>query len=733
MVRCRRHRARQSQLERGAKVEEQHSGPTLTIRHTGQVLPLPQSPVPVGRAPDNVIVLSDPQVSRHHATFFWQGGVHYVQDHGSANGTFVDGKRITGTVPLHDGVTVRMGNTIFEVHLPAAPAPGGTQAAPATVSYAGGSGRPVWPIVLGLLLAGIVVVGLTIAAILLVTSGGAPDVVIQSPQEGEEVALGSEIMLQASATGKDIVGLELQVNGVQVTSAASADPGGDSSLTVSQPWRFDQAGLQVISAIAHTAKGESNEPVQVRITVVESLSQATPTATRSPQDSGPLPDLTVAAARIELETGGACNYASTQLGVRVEVQNVGAADAGPFVVEVNGAQQNVAGLPAGQTASLWFPGYNAAGENVVSVDVHNQAAESNEDNNHFAQQLPVPTLPPTCTPPPPDSTDTPTPPPTRTPPPTPTPTRTPPPTATPTPTLTPTPSPTPTPTFTPTPTEVPPQYDLYVRRMDFSNNPTVGETIEMTVMIATSINPPGGPLFPASHFRWRQGPAYPWQEEVCPESTTSAACVKTVSFTYSTAGDYLVEVEADSRNEVRETDEGNNARSWTLTINPAVSSALLFDFETYPNGTPTGADTYLNGNEFQDWGVYLQGATADQAGCGGAATDPIIRRDLYGLSGAFLTTAAPGNPDMCNFGPITIYFTGPAHSVTLTFAGATGTYTLEAYDSGGGFLGAANRDAVAYGGTFDVTFDAAGNDIAYVTLSGPPGALTLITQVMYAW
>ncbi len=711
-------------------MEQQPNGPTLTIRHTGQVFPLPQAPVPVGRAPDNVIVLSDPQASRHHATFFWQGGVYYLQDHGSANGTFVDGKRITGTVPLHDGATVRMGDTVFAVHLPAAPSPGRTQAAPATVSYAGtaeGGGRAVLPIVLGLLLAGIVVVGLAVAAILLITSGGTPDVAIQSPQEGAEVALGSEIVLQASASGKDIVGLELQVNGLLAASATSADPGGDSSLTVSQPWRFEQTGPQIISAVAHTAKGKSSEPVQVRITVVEALSQATPTATRSPQDSGPLPDLTVAAARIELETGGDCAYVSTQLGVRVEVQNVGAADAGPFVVEVNGAQQNVAGLPAGQTASLWFPGYNATGENVVSVDVHDQVVESNEDNNRLAQQLPLPTLPPTCTPPPPDSTDTPTPTPTLTPSPTSTPT------PTPTPTWTPTPSPTPTPTFTPTPTEVPPQYDLYVRRMDFSNNLMVGEVIEMTVMIATDINPPGGPLFPASHFRWRQGPAYPWQEEVCPESTTSAACVKTVSFTYSTAGDYLVEVEADNRNEVRETDEGNNARSWTLTINPAASSAFLLDFETYPNGAPTGADTYLNGDEFLDWGVYLEGAPADQAGCGGVATDPIIRRDLYGLSGAFLTTAAPGDPDMCNFGPVTIYFTGLAHTVTLTFAGATGTYTLEAYDNGDGFLGTANRDAVAYGGTFDITFTTAGNDIAYVTLSGPPSALTLITQVAYEW
>ena len=706
-------------------MEQHESGPILIIRHTGQVFPLPQTPVPVGRDPDNIIVLSDPQVSRHHATFFWQGGVYYVQDHGSANGTFVDEQRISGTVPLRDGVTVRMGDTVFDVRLPAASPPAGTMTS-STISYAGAAesgGRSVLPIVLGLLLAGIVVVLLTIAAILLLTSGsGTPNVVIQSPQEGEQIALGREVVLQASAAdAKDIVGLELKVNGVLVASAASPDPDGVSSLTISQPWDFGQPGPYVVSAVAYTAKGKSSEPVQVNITVVETLGQATPTATRSPQDSGPLPDLTVASAKIELETGGACSYSSTQLGVRVEIQNIGAADAGPFIVETNGAQQSVAGLPAGQTASLWFPGYNATAENVVSVDVHNQVVESNEDNNHFAQQLPVPTLPPTCTPPPPDATATPTPTPTLTP------------SSTPTPTPTPTASLTPTPPPTPTPTQIPPQYDLYVRRMDFSPNPMVGDTIEMTVMIATDINPPGGPLFPASHFRWRQGPGYPWQEEVCPENTTYASCSKSVYFSYSAAGDYLVEVEADNRNEVRETNEGNNAASWLLTVNPQVGAAFAFDFETYPDGTPTGADTYLNGDEFLDWGVFLEGAAPSQAGCGGAATEPIIRRGMYGLSGAFLTTAAPSDPDMCNFGPLTVRFTNLVQRATLTFAGATGTYVLSAYDSSGGFLGSATQDAVAYGGTFDVTLGATTNNIAYVTLSGPAGALTLITQVAYEW
>jgi hypothetical protein len=113
----------------------------------------------------------------------------------------------------------------------------------------------------------------------------------------------------------------------------------------------------------------------------------------------PLPDLTVNSMGITLETGGDCNYTSTQLGVRVWFQNIGSADAGPFVVEVNGAQQTVtSGLHTGQTDTLWFPEYVYPGENTAFVDASFQLTESNENNNQLSQFLPIPTLPPTCTP-----------------------------------------------------------------------------------------------------------------------------------------------------------------------------------------------------------------------------------------------------------------------------------------------------------------------------------------------
>jgi len=172
----------------------------------------------------------------------------------------------------------------------------------------------------------------------------------------------------------------------------------------------------------------------------------TPTPTPTPT-APPRPDLTVNWMKIELETGGSCNYTSTSLGVRTEIANIGSADAGFFILDVNGVQRSIPSLDAGSNSRHWFIGYNYGQENVAIVDVLQQVTESNENNNELRQMLPIPTLPPTCTPSPPPSPDLlylpllfrHYPSPTSTP------------TATFTPTITPTPTRTPTPTVTPTP------------------------------------------------------------------------------------------------------------------------------------------------------------------------------------------------------------------------------------------------------------------------------------------
>jgi len=135
--------------------------------------------------------------------------------------------------------------------------------------------------------------------------------------------------------------------------------------------------------------------------------------TGSGQAGGPLPDLVVQQARIELETGGACDYAATTLGLAVWVHNAGDGEAGPFVVDAGDCQAAVdAGLATGQTVRLWFGACGYRDEHAVTVDAESQVAERDEGNNTFSGRLPVPTLPPTCTPPgeaPVAPTETPTP------------------------------------------------------------------------------------------------------------------------------------------------------------------------------------------------------------------------------------------------------------------------------------------------------------------------------------
>jgi DNA-binding response OmpR family regulator len=70
--------------------------------------PLDKPVVTIGRWPDNDVVVDDRWVSRHHAQVQREGNQYVVEDRGSKNGTFVNGKRILRPAALQDGDEVQV-------------------------------------------------------------------------------------------------------------------------------------------------------------------------------------------------------------------------------------------------------------------------------------------------------------------------------------------------------------------------------------------------------------------------------------------------------------------------------------------------------------------------------------------------------------------------------------------------------------------------------------------------
>ncbi len=81
----------------------------------------------VGRSDDNSLVLPDRWISRNHAML--QGmvnGEFYLIDLGSRNGTFLNGRRVSVPVTLHDGDRITFGQTELQFFCP--PSSAGTEA-----------------------------------------------------------------------------------------------------------------------------------------------------------------------------------------------------------------------------------------------------------------------------------------------------------------------------------------------------------------------------------------------------------------------------------------------------------------------------------------------------------------------------------------------------------------------------------------------------------------------------
>jgi hypothetical protein len=99
--------------------EGQNGASTLVVEDSNVLAPSTQFQIAsgttsIGRSSASDIVLkSDDFVSGQHARLTRHGGLLYVEDAGSTNGTYVNERKTIGATPLRSGDRVRVGSTTF--------------------------------------------------------------------------------------------------------------------------------------------------------------------------------------------------------------------------------------------------------------------------------------------------------------------------------------------------------------------------------------------------------------------------------------------------------------------------------------------------------------------------------------------------------------------------------------------------------------------------------------------
>ena len=264
---------------------------SLTIQQgadAGQRYVLNKDDVTIGRLSSNDVQVNDSEVSRHHANIHWENGQFFIRDLGSSNGTTVNGRLITGTVPLRNGDVIGMGNTIFAFEgtgvipesnatvarsKPAAPTmPATTPPLPKRKS------RVSTTLIVGAVTATVLALVLIAALFFLLSrqAQAGPDVRVQEPASGSQVEIGKPVTVLASAHDrKGISRLEFRVNGVLNATIASSVPGGQPDLIVQQVWTPTEPGFHNLSLQAFNSDGDTGKPVEILVNVTgESVAQA---------------------------------------------------------------------------------------------------------------------------------------------------------------------------------------------------------------------------------------------------------------------------------------------------------------------------------------------------------------------------------------------------------------------------------------------------------------------------
>ena len=81
----------------------------------GTRITLGEAIIPIGRAEDSTLVITDDYASARHARLVPRAGQWFVEDLGSTNGTYRDRAKVTGPTPVPLGAPIRIGRTSLEL------------------------------------------------------------------------------------------------------------------------------------------------------------------------------------------------------------------------------------------------------------------------------------------------------------------------------------------------------------------------------------------------------------------------------------------------------------------------------------------------------------------------------------------------------------------------------------------------------------------------------------------
>ncbi len=215
----------------------------------------------IGREPGVDLLIDQEQVSRRHARLAWTGNAWMLEDLESSNGTFVNGRRIQGNVPVRPGDTIGFGTeVIFQLgtSLPSAASTPAGAAAPSTTGRKRKSPlRWLIPLVLLFLLTVIAAGAVWFFFLRQPAERTRPVVWFEDPVQGAHFRSGEAIAIHAVAEGNaKISRFELWLDGTLVDVKNSTLADGTSPFQMVAILEISEPGEHTLIARAFNTDGQ---------------------------------------------------------------------------------------------------------------------------------------------------------------------------------------------------------------------------------------------------------------------------------------------------------------------------------------------------------------------------------------------------------------------------------------------------------------------------------------------